>query len=234
LDAAEFQDRGIDIFIFRLGSGGAIFRGRFGGGARRQQPGIDGLGNKLGVALDAQGLGGEIVEVAALDAGGDAAPLPSLGLNLGAAAKSIGAEAGTFSTAGQGVTLRKAYRLAVAAGMLEREYGIAADALLSAAGVFQFPGGVLVPLWLCCLWLAFAAALRRSLGWLGVRPWLAAVAGAIAFPLNYWVGQRAGAVEFGYSLPATLALLAVTWAILLPLMYRIGESRAVVQGRGIS
>lgn len=118
--------------------------------------------------------------------------------------------------------------------MLVGGLGIAADALLSAAGVFQFPGGVLVPLWLCCLWLAFAAALRRSLGWLGVRPWLAAVAGAIAFPLNYWVGQRAGAVEFGYSLPATLALLAVTWAILLPLMYRIGESRAVVQGRGIS
>jgi hypothetical protein len=112
--------------------------------------------------------------------------------------------------------------------------GISADALLSAAGVFQFSGGVLVPLWLCCLWLAFAAALRRSLGWLGVRPWLASAAGAIAFPLNYWVGQRAGAVEFGYSLPVTVAVLAVTWAILLPLMYRLGESRAVVQGRRFS
>ena len=112
--------------------------------------------------------------------------------------------------------------------------GIAADALLSAVGVFQFSGGVLVPLWLCCLWLAFAATLRRSLGWLGARPRLASVAGAIAFPLNYWVGQRAGAVEFGYSLPATLALLAITWAILLPLMYRLGEPRRPGQGGGIS
>lgn len=116
-------------------------------------------------------------------------------------------------------------QLALVGGM-----GVAADALLSAAGVFQFSGGVLVPLWLCCLWLAFAAALRRSLGWLAAWPWLASVAGAIAFPLNYWVGQRAGAVEFGYSLPAILALLAVTWAILLPLMYRLGESRPTMQG----
>lgn len=108
--------------------------------------------------------------------------------------------------------------------------GIAADALLSAAGVFQFSGGVLVPLWLCCLWLAFAVALRRSLDWLGARPWLASLAGAIAFPLNYWVGQRAGAVEFGYSLPSTLALLAITWAVLLPLMFRLGASRSTTQG----
>lgn len=100
--------------------------------------------------------------------------------------------------------------------------GIAADALLSATGVFKFTGGVLVPLWLCCLWLGFSATLRRSLGWLGARPLLASVAGAVAFPLNYLLGHRLGAVDLGYSVPVTIGLLAVIWGLLLPLMFRLG------------
>ena len=48
---------------------------------------------------------------------------------------------------------------------------------------------------------------------------LGAIAGAIAFPLNYWAGLRLGAVEFGYSLPVTMAILAITWAVVLPLMF---------------
>ena len=109
--------------------------------------------------------------------------------------------------------------------------GVAADALLSTLGVYQFAGGVLVPLWLCCLWLAFAAALGRSLAWLAARPALAALAGAVAFPLNYWAGQRLGAVEFGYALVPTLALLALTWGLLLPQMFRLGAQLATSPGR---
>jgi hypothetical protein len=97
--------------------------------------------------------------------------------------------------------------------------GIAVDAALSAAGIFIFPGGVLVPLWLCCLWFGFAAALGRSLAWLSGRPAVCTLAGAIAFPLNYWAGYRLGAVDFAYSLPLTLGVLALTWAIVLPTMF---------------
>lgn len=97
--------------------------------------------------------------------------------------------------------------------------GIGVDAALSGAGIFQFHAGVLVPLWLCCLWLAFSAILGRSLAYLATRYWWCALAGALAFPLNYWAGQRLGAVEFGYSLPVTLTTLAVVWALVLPLMF---------------
>ena len=99
--------------------------------------------------------------------------------------------------------------------------GIAVDAALSLAGVYQFPGQVLVPLWLCCLWLAFAGVLGRSLAYLASRPRLCVLAGMVAFPLNYWAGQRLGAVEFGYSLPLTLAVLALVWGAFLPLMFRL-------------
>ncbi|HEY7775386.1 MAG TPA: DUF2878 domain-containing protein, partial [Kineobactrum sp.] len=83
-------------------------------------------------------------------------------------------------------------QLAVLGGL-----GIAVDAGLSLSGIFVFPGGVLVPLWLCCLWLAFATTLGRSLAAFGPRPWLAALAGGIVVPLNYFAGSRMGAVEFG-------------------------------------
>ena len=110
--------------------------------------------------------------------------------------------------------------------------GIATDAALSLAGVYDFPDGVLLPFWLCCLWLAFAAALGRSLSWLGGRPLLAGLAGAVAFPLNYWAGQRLGAVEFGYPLLVTLAVLALVWGAVLPLMVRLTTRAGRAQRAG--
>ncbi len=99
--------------------------------------------------------------------------------------------------------------------------GMSVDAVLSYVGVFQFGGGALVPLWLCCLWLGFAAALGRSLAWLSRWGILASLVGAIAFPLNYWAGMRLGGVEFGYPLPVTLGVLALIWAFMLPVMFRV-------------
>lgn len=99
--------------------------------------------------------------------------------------------------------------------------GITVDACLSAGGFYLFEDGVLVPLWLCCLWLAFATTLRRSLAFFGPRPMLTALAGAVVLPFNYLVGARLGAVEFGHALPLTLIVVGVAWALLLPVLYRI-------------
>lgn len=119
-------------------------------------------------------------------------------------------------------------QLAVVGGI-----GVMADAILSAVGVFEFSGSVLVPLWLCCLWLAFAAVLGRSLAWMARLPLLASCIGAVAFPLNYWAGLRLEAVEFGYSVPATMGILAVTWALLLPLMFVL-TARLSQRAEGVS
>ena len=97
--------------------------------------------------------------------------------------------------------------------------GIGVDAFLSASGVFIFPHGELIPLWLCGLWLAFATTFTRSLAFLANKPLLAVLAGAIVVPFNYGVGARLGAVEFGYSLPVSFGTMAVVWAVLLPSLY---------------
>jgi hypothetical protein len=99
--------------------------------------------------------------------------------------------------------------------------GVTVDACLSAGGFYLFEGGVLVPLWLCCLWLAFATTLGRSLAFFGPRPALTALAGAVVLPFNYLVGARLGAVEFGHPLPLTFVVVGLVWAVLLPVMYRI-------------
>jgi hypothetical protein len=99
--------------------------------------------------------------------------------------------------------------------------GITVDTGLSLANVFVFPHGSLIPLWLCCLWLAMAAALPRSLAFLQRHAFLPVLAGAVVVPLNYWAGARLGAVEFGYPLPQTLLLLSLIWALLLPLLLRV-------------
>ena len=101
--------------------------------------------------------------------------------------------------------------------------GVSVDAVLSYSGLFYFPGDVLVPLWLCCLWLTFATTLTRSLAWLGRHPLLTGLVGAVALPLNYWAGQRLGAVEFPQPLIVTLGTMALLWLVMLPLMYRVSK-----------
>ncbi|MDP4788886.1 MAG: DUF2878 domain-containing protein [Haliea sp.] len=114
--------------------------------------------------------------------------------------------------------LRELRQLALLGGI-----GMAIDAGLSALGVFQFTGGVLLPLWLCGLWLAFATTLGRSLAFFASRPWLAALAGGLVLPFNYYAGSRLGAVEFGWPLWQSLLIMAVIWAVMLPTLYSLHQ-----------
>lgn len=118
--------------------------------------------------------------------------------------------------------------LALVGGM-----GMAVDAVLSATGIYQFDGDILVPLWLCALWLAFATTTTRSLSFLGSSPFLTAAAGAIFIPLNYWAGQRLGAVEFGLPLLTTLLIVSASWAVMLPVLYLLRPGLSTTETRGL-
>ncbi len=86
------------------------------------------------------------------------------------------------------------------------------------------------PLWILCLWAAFALTLTRSLAWLMRRPWLAAALGALGGPLAYVSAARGfAAVEFAPPLARALAGLAVGWGgalVLLALLTRHASTGA--------
>jgi len=79
------------------------------------------------------------------------------------------------------------------------------------------PDGLAAPAWIIGLWALFAISLNVNLRWLRGRPLLAAAVGAIAGPAAFASGVRLGAARLVEPLPA-LAMLAVVWALALPLL----------------
>lgn len=102
--------------------------------------------------------------------------------------------------------------------------GVMVDSLLSAIGVFDF-GGTLIPLWLCIIWIAFAASIPRAFAVFGKRLMIAAVIGGLGVPFNYAVGAQLGAVDFPLGPVITGLILVSVWAVLLPGLYRLSLSR---------
>lgn len=110
--------------------------------------------------------------------------------------------------------------------LLPAAIGLTADVLMTITGLFQFDdAALLLPAWLVVLWIAFSTTLTRSLEVFGRNKWVAALAGTAAFPFNYGVGERLGAVSFGDTPVITLAVLAVTWMVLLPVLFYISERK---------
>jgi hypothetical protein len=107
--------------------------------------------------------------------------------------------------------------------------GVSADSLLMNAGVLNFPEeGLLVPVWLCCLWLLFATTLSHGLSWLRNHLGLAAALGAVFGPMSYLLGAQMNSASIGEPIAISLAMMAVFWALLLPLA--LGLSRNLVEG----
>jgi hypothetical protein len=93
--------------------------------------------------------------------------------------------------------------------------GSAADVLARERGWIVYRGealaGVWTPLWIVALWIAFAATLSSSLGWLRGRAWLSVPFAAIGAPLSYAGAARTGAVELGAPLWPALAGVSASW-----------------------
>ncbi|AZE87473.1 DUF2878 domain-containing protein [Pseudomonas orientalis] len=102
--------------------------------------------------------------------------------------------------------------------------GTLLDTLLRTLGVFHFSEpGPLIPFWLMLLWALLATTLRHCLAW-SARPWWrAALLGAVGGPLSYYAGSQLAGVQFGYGLGATMAGLAVLWAVLFVGLHRLAR-----------
>jgi hypothetical protein len=100
--------------------------------------------------------------------------------------------------------------------------GLLLDSLPVLLGLIDYASGMLIaglpPHWIVAMWLLFATLPNISLRWLAGRPALAALLGALGGPLAYYAGVALGAAQFSAPLWQPLTLLAVNWAIAMPLI----------------
>lgn len=113
-------------------------------------------------------------------------------------------------------------RLLVVAAVM----GLVWESLLVSAGLVQYTTGSwlpgMAPYWIVTMWVLFATTLNAGMRWLHRNTAIAAVAGALGGPMAFAAGAAAGAVEFP-SATASLVVIGIGWAILLPLLVRIAQ-----------
>jgi hypothetical protein len=114
------------------------------------------------------------------------------------------------------------FMLIVSCGLI----GAVFDSALVAAGWVTFPSGMfsesMAPYWIVTMWMLFGTTINLSMRWMRGRPLLAAAFGFVGGPLAYIAGHKIGGIEF-VDQTAALAMLAVGWALIMPLLIRLGE-----------
>ena len=107
--------------------------------------------------------------------------------------------------------------------------GFCVDSANLFVGVFALNGAprfpYLCPLWLALLWGAFGTTLRSSLSWLAGRYWLSAVLGTVTGTGSYLAGATLGAVTLNPNRLFSTAVLAGTWAVIMPLLVWLAHGR---------
>lgn len=109
--------------------------------------------------------------------------------------------------------------------------GVAMDSVFQANGVYTFlnnpPSLAGFPLWLLCMWFAFATSLCLSLAWLFIKPVIFVIAAAIMGPVSYLVGRELELLMFSNADLVWMVSAWAAWAVLTQLVARaIGSSFA--------
>ena len=105
--------------------------------------------------------------------------------------------------------------------------GCALDSFLGNLAIVQFhqnDESRILPLWLACLWLIFATTLRHSLDWSRTHRLYGAVLGFVGGPLSYYAGSQLNEITLAQPLWQTWLLLAVIWAILIPVLQTFSQA----------
>ncbi|MGQ0800270.1 MAG: DUF2878 domain-containing protein [Pseudomarimonas sp.] len=105
--------------------------------------------------------------------------------------------------------------------------GFAIDSLWVQLGWIQFqspqPWTTFAPIWIVAMWMGFALTLNHSLSALKAHPVVAVVFGLIGGPLAYWIAAsvwHAATIEASW-LP--YVGLALSWALVTPLLLRLAQ-----------
>jgi hypothetical protein len=104
--------------------------------------------------------------------------------------------------------------------------GAVFDSVLVAAGWVTFPSGMfsdmMAPYWIVTMWMLFGTTINMSMRWMRGRPLLASAFGFVGGPLAYIAGHKIGGIVF-VDQTAAIAMLAIGWAVIMPLLIQLGE-----------
>ncbi|MBF7730553.1 DUF2878 domain-containing protein [Pseudomonas sp. N040] len=99
-------------------------------------------------------------------------------------------------------------------------FGCVLDTFLLNLGVLDFGSdSPLLPAWMALLWALLGTTLNHSLRWSATPWWRASLLGALGGSLSYLGGGKLAGVSFPHGETATLILLALIWAGVLPLLH---------------
>lgn len=102
--------------------------------------------------------------------------------------------------------------------------GAALDSFMLQMNLFSYPGDpALVPLWQALFWALLGTTLNHCLAWSGRRWWLASAVGAVAALAVYSAIAGLRAVDLGQQPTTTLAIAAISWAVLFPLLHGFAQ-----------
>jgi len=104
--------------------------------------------------------------------------------------------------------------LAIALGLVIESINAKTGLIVHPVGDSLFP-----PLWIIILWCNLGLIFNNSVSWLLDKPLLAALLGAAGGTVSYIGGVAIGAASFGVPLETAAPALAITWAIVTPLLF---------------
>ena len=113
--------------------------------------------------------------------------------------------------------------------------GTMIDSSMAYAGILRYSGTytsttIIAPLWITAMWCGFSATVNHSLFWLRNRYFASTFLGAVAGPLSYIAGVKFGAIQFNTSFIIALVIIALFYALTVPLIYWVNERLVLNDG----
>lgn len=113
--------------------------------------------------------------------------------------------------------------LEIRIGVIAFFLGLFMESLLMEMAVYT-PKGIqsdrfFPPGWMLALWVNFGTLVNGALAWLKRRYMLGAFMAFLGAPAAYYSGHQMGALTFFEPLWKNLAILAMAWAVSLPLLF---------------
>ena len=107
-------------------------------------------------------------------------------------------------------------------------FGFIIDTIFLRMNIISYKGYLpdyfnIAPLWVVCLWVCFGATVYHSFSWVRRKYFTMSILGAMFGPLIYYSGAKLESLNFINNANSNIKIVAIAWAILIPLLVFISD-----------